>query len=319
MLPLPAGVEVNNTFFLSYHVALLREFGPSLCQAFASCSSGEKVCLAARICYTLQHPPKLLESSRCSGDNFSRYITILSYRFSLESTGSWDGQCVNSLLISAAIAKCRGVNGSGIDMAWLTKLTTMQQGARMIAAFQAALCRNLNTRFWDDVKGRGKIHYIYISGCRLALVSSFTFHSFSFFKIFAAISTTRFKSLLLTWYVPSTSHVGDQHKGGFLYYMAIGELEDVLLNCYRQKQAFSRTVAGRACGKQVQKLGSCFFSSTQCCARGFMQKKKHMLSGPWVITLSARNCTQLICPQFVPAEICERQKALLVVTFVLLL
>lgn len=186
MLPLPAGVEVNNTFFLSYHVALLREFGPSLCQAFASCSSGEKVCLAARICYTLQHPPKLLESSRCSGDNFSRYITILSYRFSLESTGSWDGQCVNSLLISAAIAKCRGVNGSGIDMAWLTKLTTMQQGARMIAAFQAALCRNLNTRFWDDVKGRGKIHYIYISGCRLALVSSFTFHSFSFFLNFCS-------------------------------------------------------------------------------------------------------------------------------------
>lgn len=196
-----------------------------------------------------------------------------------------------SLLISAAIAKCRGVNGSGIDMAWLTKLTTMQQGAHMIAAFQAALCRNLNTRFRDDVKGRGERHYI--SGCRSALVSSFTFHSLFSFKNFAAISTMRFKSLLLTWYVPSTSQVGDQHKGGFLYYMATGESEDVLLNCYRQKQAFSRTVAGPACGKQVQKLGSCFFSSTQCCARGFMQKKKHMLPGPWVVTLSARNCTQL--------------------------
>lgn len=136
----------------------------------------------------------------------------------------------------------------------------------MFTAFHAALCRNFNTRFLDDVKGRGKGHYM--SGCRLALVSSIII-----FKIFAAISMMRLKSLLLTWYVPSTSRVGDQHKGGFLYYMAIGELEDVLLKCYVQRQAFSRTVAGPLCKKQVQKLCSCFFSSTQCCARGFKRKK----------------------------------------------
>lgn len=100
-----------------------------------------------------------------------------------------------------------------------------------------------------------------------------SFHPFNF----EAISTMRFKLPLLTWYVPSTSHVGGQHKGGFLYYTAIGELEDVLLNCYRQKQALSRTVAGPSYGKQVKKSGSCFLSSTQCCARGFMRKKKHML------------------------------------------
>lgn len=87
MLPLLAGVEVNN-IFLSYHVALLHEFGPSLCQAFASCSSGKKVCLAARIRYTLQHLPKLTESRRRSVDNFSRYVTMIRYRFSLEHTGS---------------------------------------------------------------------------------------------------------------------------------------------------------------------------------------------------------------------------------------
>lgn len=189
-------------------------------------------------------------------------------------------------------------------MAWLTKLTILQQGAGTFAAFPAALCRNLNTRFRDEVNGRRERRYM--SGCRLALVytSPITLH---FFLIFAAISTMRFKLPLFTWYVPSTSHVGDQHKGGFLYYTAIGELEDVLLNCYRQKQALSRTVAGPSCGKQVQKWGSCFFSSTQCCARGFMRRKKHMLPGPWVVTLSVRNCKQLTaCSLCLPKYVKDR-------------
>lgn len=186
----------------------------------------------------------------------------------------------------------------------------------MTAAFQAALCRNLNTRFQDDVKGRGKRHYI--SGCHLALVSSFTFHSFFFLNFCSYIYD---EGQIAAFNMICTKHFPcrrSAQRGLFVLYGNRG-IRRCATELLQTKASLQQNSGWTSMWETGSKVGFLFLLiHPVLCSRLYAEEEAYAAWSMGCYTVSQK-LHAAHCPQFVPAEICERQKALLVVTFVLLL